>query len=442
MGIACAWVYESGLDASPLARHSRHDRFDRGCYRSRVRGASPPVPAGGEGGRRYWELVPSLPLATLKDGIAHVRQIDDTGWPQEGALPPVSVHSTMIMLHRTLRHKLTLAACSALVCFITSVSAYEAYHHYQYRQWKKRLAESGPFRDGQIMESSNLTLIWEYKPNLPNNVFHTNRWGFRDEDYETKTKPTGTYHLAVIGDSITVGLMVSWDNTFVKKMSIDAATKRPDLALQVMNFGVGGYNVVQIHELLHAKVISFQPDKVVYVMCLNDFDFDDASGDRIRYYQRPTSFFLLKLRDTIRHHYHQEYHRRHFEATKAIAFEEIRQMQSLLASRGIEYQVVILPVFPQALDGQADYPHRALHQDIGQQLDADGIAFFDLLDAFEAVDQPLGHFGLDIWHPNRQGHAIIADALFDKVVPVGQGQGRPGAMPGRSFSQSPATRRP
>jgi hypothetical protein len=71
-------------------------------------------------------------------------------------------------------------------------------------------------------------------------------WGFRDEDYETKTKPTGMYRLAFIGDSVTVGLGVSWDHTFVKRISGDAATKRQDPTLQVMNFGVGGYNVIQI----------------------------------------------------------------------------------------------------------------------------------------------------------------------------------------------------
>jgi hypothetical protein len=63
------------------------------------------------------------------------------------------------MIHRTLRNKLALAPCSALVCVIACVSAYEAYHRYQYHQWKTRLAESGPFRDGQITESSNPRLI-------------------------------------------------------------------------------------------------------------------------------------------------------------------------------------------------------------------------------------------------------------------------------------------
>ena len=331
------------------------------------------------------------------------------------------------MTRRILRNKLTLAACSAFVCGITCVSAYEAYHHYQYNQWKKRMAVSGRFLDAPIMESSNLKLIWEYKPNLTNNAFHTNRWGFRDEDYETRTKATGIYRLAFIGDSITLGMSVSLDHTFVRRISTDAATKRADLALQVMNFGVGGYNVVQINELLHARVISFEPDKVVYAMCLNDFDFEDASGERIRYYRRPTSFLLPQLREKIRGHFHKDYHRQHFEATKEIAFEEVRQMQSLLASRGIEYQVVILPVFPQDLDARSEYPHKALHQEIGQQLDADGIAFVDLLDAFEATGQPLKNFGLDIWHPNEQGHGIIADALLDWVVPVASGQGRPDA---------------
>ena len=69
---------------------------------------------------------------------------------------------------------------------------------------------------------------------------------------------------------------------------------------------------------------------------LNDFDFEDASGGRIRYYRRPTSFLLPKLREKIRGCYYKEYHRQHFETTKVIAFKKIRQMQSLLASRGIE----------------------------------------------------------------------------------------------------------
>ena len=117
-----------------------------------------------------------------------------------------------------------------------------------------------------------------------------NRWGFRDRDYETPGKPADTHRIAFLGDSVTLGLGVAAEDVFVRRFEDAANGLGLGYTVQALNFSVDGYNTVQVNELLRTKVLPFAPDKVIYVLCLNDFDFADASGMKIRYFRKPKSF--------------------------------------------------------------------------------------------------------------------------------------------------------
>ena len=97
------------------------------------------------------------------------------------------------------------------------------------------------------------------------------------------------------------------------------------MAVEALNFGVGGYNTVQVAELTCTDVLAFDPDLVVYALHLNDFDFDDASGALIEYYERPVSLFLewsrLRLRPQRRDG--EGYYDFHFRLNRDTAFDEI-----------------------------------------------------------------------------------------------------------------------
>lgn len=88
-----------------------------------------------------------------------------------------------------------------------------------------------------------------------------NRRGFRDKVYSVE-KPEDVYRIAVLGDSVTFGWGVNRSHTYVEVFGekINRASKRK---IQVMNFGVPGYDQDEEVELLKSEVLRYEPDLVL-----------------------------------------------------------------------------------------------------------------------------------------------------------------------------------
>ena len=125
----------------------------------------------------------------------------------------------------------------------------------------------------QLTEAEGL--LYELRPNV---VFHseveyrTNTHGMRDRE-RTRAKPENTRRLAILGDSITFGYWVDQQDVYPQKLeSLIAARNTGPSDLEVLNFGVSGYNIDQEIATLEQKTLAFDPDVIVFGFCLNDFD--------------------------------------------------------------------------------------------------------------------------------------------------------------------------
>ena len=327
---------------------------------------------------------------------------------------------------KVMGHDLTkniiLAVSSVIVASVLFIGGYEIYQSHRYEQWKSAYERMIQQHDTLTIPSPNELLMWEYRPNA---VFYdsslkykiqTNSYGFRDGEYELTSKGRYLVRVAFIGDSITLGLKVSEESTFVRRFEKLARDAYPGWKIQAMNFGIDGYQVIQIYELLRTKVLRFLPDKVVYVMCLNDFDFDDASGKRILYFKKPNSFFLKKLESLYKRLSQEEYHRYYFERNKRTAFHYLWKIHELLDREGIRFQVVLVPVFEESDDGFNNYPLKDIHQQISKILTEHKIEVVDLSENFAKQDKAPKVYAYDIWHPNEEGHWFIAQQLLRPVL--------------------------
>jgi lysophospholipase L1-like esterase len=305
----------------------------------------------------------------------------------------------------------------------------------QHEQWKAE-KEKELHGEALTIASEDPILLWEFKPNASGSapgspLIKTNRYGFRDRDYDV-SRPEGVYRIAFIGDSVTLGLYVEGEQIFVRKFEQAAQKIYPNL--QAMNFGVDGYDADQITELLRSRVLKFQPSKVIYVMCLNDFDFDDASGQKILYFRKPTSFVLAHLQKVLLRPLFKdgsvEYHSWYFWKNKETVFERIIDMQKLLREKGVAFQVVVVPIFDFGNGNNfSEYPLRTMHLEIDDFLHRSGIEYLDLLDSFAQQHQPASYFALDVWHPNAIGHALIAEQLVSWLSRCSNCASFPTAMP-------------
>ena len=307
--------------------------------------------------------------------------------------------------------KPALVLFSTLTTLLFVVSAYEIYARYEYRQWRKPFKKMAMMATATIA-SPNEKMMWEYRPYATFKRLQFNRWGFREVDYPTAQKPPNVYRVAFAGDSVTLGMMVDEDKSFVRRYEIGANATNPAKRIQALNFGVDGYNTPQVEEMIRVKVLPFEPDRIVYVFCLNDFDFSDSSGNKIRYFNPPKSFLLDKWDLIYQRITRADFHRYHFEKNKQIVFDSIKGMKDIA---GRKLEIVVLPVFPGYLNNYQGYAYFDIHDEINAFIESQHIRHIDLLDVFSKRSEPVRHWAFDVWHPNPAGHQLIADTLVQAI---------------------------
>ncbi len=91
--------------------------------------------------------------------------------------------------------------------------------------------------------------------------------GFRDRAY-AREKAKGTRRIAVLGDSVAFGDGLPVEATFANQL--EELYRIDGDAVEVLNFGVGGYDVLEAVLFFEQVGLAFRPDAVVFGFCIND----------------------------------------------------------------------------------------------------------------------------------------------------------------------------
>jgi lysophospholipase L1-like esterase len=316
------------------------------------------------------------------------------------------------------RRRVFLVLASVVVATVIFATWLELRERAAYIAWRAERARSLA-RDGVVTASNDAQLVWENRPGAASGRIAINRWGFRDYDYPTVDKPTGAVRIAFVGDSVTLGGNVDAPELFVSRIGQRLQSLQCQSSVQTMNFSVSGYNTLQIEELISVRVLPFSPDQVLYVLCLNDFDFEDASGQLFRFFRPPLSFAWERLTRFPDSPDPAEYHSRHFTKNGERVFGSIRRISQALAAKKIEFRVLLMPVFDFAAPSFQAYSLRTMHAGISTRLQGEGIKVTDLMPDFrDCTSRPPSAFARDVWHLNSLGHQFVAEALPDALFPV------------------------
>jgi lysophospholipase L1-like esterase len=267
--------------------------------------------------------------------------------------------------------------------------------------------------------------------------YRINGFGMRNPEV-AEEKPAGVQRIAVLGDSIAFGYWVAEEQAFPRQL--EAMLGGPG-RVEVLDFGVPGYNLEQEIETLRVKALRFAPDVVVVAFCLNDleglFSYEygltvdrTARGRTIGgrliegVLARSVLFSWLEYRMA-----ELEARRRYVEARNPISgplydqavseqkralVGQLSVLGSLLRPRGIAGVVAIFPTFGNRF---AAYPHRELHRVVAQAAEESGLLAVDLLDCFQAYD--FRDVRVDVVHPNPMGHRIAAHGIRDGLCAHG-----------------------
>ncbi len=294
----------------------------------------------------------------------------------------------------------------------------------------------------------------------------TNRLGLRDREY-TVEKPPGTVRVAFFGDSFTYGYGVPLAQVFTERLEARLGETFGAGRVEVWNFGSPGMN--SFEELLYYASYGrqFEPDLVVQVWVpfdreRNGYSYADferfaatgavpaarpaARGERVggesrsRFYREyarrlyVSRFFLRRLKG-VAGRFGFNLNRSEELALVATDSEGYRLMlasmtefSSLAREDGAEFLLVLF-LGLQLL--RSDYYQDLLYSKLEAFGAAEGIPVFNLFPAFRGRRASDLHLSLVDAHPDAEGHAIAADALYDAIAP------RVAAVLGRS---GPGTR--
>lgn len=295
-----------------------------------------------------------------------------------------------------------------------------------------------------VRRSDNPRLRFELRPGGVARAeveYRVNALGLRGPE-TTLEKPAGVRRVALLGDSIAFGYWVRDEQGLARQLeSLLREQGEGPGRVEVLNFGVPGYNLEQEIEALRAKALAYSPDLVLVLFCLNDLEglfsyelglVQDRSargrtalgGAREWLVARSRFFSWLEYRLT------ELEARRHFvraknplegplyaeglSAQRRALQGQLAVLRALLASRGIPGLLVVVPVLGERFER---YPHRELHQAVVEAAEAESLAALDLLDCYSAYE--FRDLRIDVVHPSPLGHRVAAHAVRDALCARG-----------------------
>ena len=119
---------------------------------------------------------------------------------------------------------------------------------------------------GFLKKADNNFVLYEFKPNIDDlfklKTFKTNEQGCRDKHYEIK-KTDNTVRGIVIGDSFTMGSGVEIENVYHSVVESKLNERNDGKQHELINYGVGGYNLLNYLGIMQEKVKAYDPDYII-----------------------------------------------------------------------------------------------------------------------------------------------------------------------------------
>ncbi|MEZ4701199.1 MAG: SGNH/GDSL hydrolase family protein [Rhodothermales bacterium] len=261
--------------------------------------------------------------------------------------------------------------------------------------------------------------LWSLRPSVHMQFKHanlsTNQWGMRDQDY-TREKPEGAYRMALLGASYVMGAGVADGETFETLVEdrLNARTGADSAATyEILNFSVGGYGLGQQVAVLENEVFAFAPDAVLYVVQPEEVRRTierllpavlDGKQIDVPYIRQ-----ILDELGVTSQMDRPEARRLLFTRGEEMVEKGYARIAELSREHGAVPVLVCLPNTRRPFEDNEIVFLRGL-------ADRLGLRFVDLRTAYDGHDVE----GLVVapWdaHPNREGHRLIADVLYDQLL--------------------------
>lgn len=330
----------------------------------------------------------------------------------------------LLLLAIELGTRLTLPRVQSLELFVTTP--------------QQRMQVASPEQAG-IFEGDPL-LLWRLKPNLDHaiwdfTVLSTNAQGYR-ADYPIGRKPTGTFRIVCLGDSVTFGYRVPvvWPDKpkdydpewlpFPMLLEKQLRSANPGRQIEVFPMAVPGYTSHQGLAWLRRDIDVLEPDLVIVSFGWNDASYSSmADRQAIR-----TDWYAVAVRWLIDHSqafaHATRWLRNRSSAAQAIETkpvsrvseaEYIDNIQSIVGLARSRRAGVIVIGAPYR-DSTTNPPEAELMTRYRTALRASTegrqVPYLEILELTEAAGTVNSGFFGELIHPNHMGHRLLASELL------------------------------
>ncbi|NND72069.1 MAG: hypothetical protein HKN43_10860 [Rhodothermales bacterium] len=274
--------------------------------------------------------------------------------------------------------------------------------------WNEKLNDVG----GSTDENSILmnVLVPSVSTRWKESSFTTNEFGMRDRSYRME-KPVEVYRYALLGASTEMGWGVNDPDVFESVVEAKFNAD-PDIStdIEILNFSVPSYTIIQTVKLLEDRVPDFGPDEILIV----------AHGN---YDRRLFDMFCRKIEAEIDLEYDFLKHvvdesgvnskqtRAEMLPRVEPFFDEMLnwgygRVAEVAAERGLKVSLVYVPSLAPSRDDDSNFYKFA------NLAETYGFDLVDLRGAFTAHEQSELWLAPWDWHPNTLGHALLADEML------------------------------
>lgn len=246
----------------------------------------------------------------------------------------------------------------------------------------------------------------------------TNSHGLRDREF-SYDKPTNIRRILFLGDSLTLGWGVPFDNLFTKLLE-KRLKNINNQKTEIINTGVGNYNTKQEFTYYKNEGIKFSPEHVMLLYFINDAEPTPKYTDPVIIND---SYFLVFMWSRIKKilgrfdsdnnflNYYSNLYKDNspgWEVSK----------KSLLGIRDLAKKnksKLTIAVCPELRVLHPKYPFLEEHKKILSFLKKNNISFIDLLPIFQkrVKNESETWVSLEDSHPNILGNQIITNGIAD-----------------------------
>lgn len=248
-------------------------------------------------------------------------------------------------------------------------------------------------------------------------TFTTNKFGMRNPEI-TEKKPARTMRIAVLGASYEMGGGVSDEECFIrlfeKQLNDSMRAEGDSTTIQVLNFAVGAYHVPQYVWLCENEIFKYEPD--VVMTFAHSSELRRLNGVTARLIQNGVDLSeypeLKQVRDAC-------------GAQQSMSRTEIRNRlypyneqllkwgyKNIVAACEAHHATPIWVYLP----ALGDNPTPQETESLISIAKMSGFQTISLATVYNGEARETLVVSLDDSHPNKQGHAIIAAALYDGLV--------------------------